>query len=170
MASMRLLGNAVVPAQANMAFRGLLARMQRLRAAESETATESIAAEKFPTIGMLLGGRFLRPPPDPEKDKHKHPQHNFRYTIEANGACYRNKTPLRTGIFNLHYLATPRRNQARASAPTHRCLGDFGTTVAFCEAFNKGEDPRGATVKHTFAELVMGFPENWTRDPQIQMI
>ena len=59
-----------------MAFRGLLARMQRLRAAEAETATESVAAEKWPATGLFLGGRLLKLQPDPENNKQQQPQHN----------------------------------------------------------------------------------------------
>jgi site-specific DNA-cytosine methylase len=163
-ASMEMLGNAVVPAQANMAFRGLLARMQRLRTDGAATVAEGVAGGDMPMTGLLLRGRLMKLEADPENAP-KAPQHQFRYRIQARRG-YRNRTPLRTGSFTLNYLGTPRRRHGTASAPSHRAFADFGTTVAFCEVFNKGENPRSATVKHGFAELVMGFPENWTRSPE----
>ena len=61
----------------------------------------------------------------------------------------------------------PRRMQVQSSAPTTRGMGDFATGVAWCRKFAQKVNPRGAVVKHSFAEVAMGFPKGWTVDPAV---
>jgi len=171
--SMELLGNAVVPAQANRAFAGLHARAKRIleRTASGTAEVSSTCSNGIPVPGMHINGAVHKLDTDPSNiDPPVAKGGPFKFNVKplAKGAvAYKNKTALKTGRFSMKFLGTPRRHHARASAPTERAFADFGTGVAFCEAFAKGVDPRGATVRHTFSEAAMGFPRDWTRDPAI---
>jgi len=171
--SMELLGNAVVPAQANKAFVGLHARAKRLRErAASDTMEPARATAKaIPVPGMHVDGVLRELDEDPNnKDPSIAKGGPFKFNVKPlrkGAAAYKNRTALKTGRFSMGFLGTPRRHHARASAPTERAFADFGTGVAFCEALAKGTNPRGATVRHTFSEAAMGFPQEWTRDPAI---
>jgi hypothetical protein len=166
--SMELLGNAVVPSQANKAFVGLHARAKRM---QDPTSNKKATPRSIPVPGMHVDGLLRELDEDPDNiDPAVAKGGPFKFNVKplAKGSrSYKNKTALKLGRFSLNFLGTPRRHHARASAPTGRAFADFGTGVAFCGALAKGVDPRGATVRHTFSEAAMGFPREWTRDPAI---
>jgi site-specific DNA-cytosine methylase len=172
--SMEMLANAVVPAQANRAFRSLLRRAEALRSQSSLCPSMSSMPSKqklIPVPGAQCDGVIQKLEADPTNvDPVAASKGAFTYNIKPLGKGekkFNNQTELRRGAFRMNYLGTPRRHHAKASAPTARAFADFGTGVAYCKTFARGVNPRGAIVKHTFAEVAMGFPPNWTRDPVI---
>jgi hypothetical protein len=171
-ASMALLGNAVVPAQANKAFRGLLSRLLALQQDEKTDPVE-VGVDKIPTPGAYVRGEFVEAKLDADNVEPLAPAGGgFSYDIkrERGARPFKASTPILYGLKVLTFLGTPRRMHARASAPTKRGLNDFGTSVAYCKRLAKNVDPRGAVVKSTFAEAAMGFPPGWTADPELSSV
>jgi len=168
-ASMGMLGNSVVPAQANKAFRGLLPRLLALQQDE-EAERVVVSTAKIPTPGAYVRGQFLHAEPDSDNIEPTVPAGGpFSYDIkhEKGSQPFKASTPVQYGQQSLKFLGTPRRMHARASAPTKRGLDDFGTGVAYCRRLAKNVNPRGACVKSTFVEAAMGFPSGWTADPEL---
>ena len=156
--SMEMLGNAVVPAQANKAFGSLLRRAEAFRSQTRPCPSISSKLNKqksIPVRGAYCDGVVQRLEADPSNiDPVAASKGGFTYNIKplAKGEKkFRNTTQLKHGEFQMNYLGTPRRHHAKASAPTARAFADFGTGVAYCKTFARGVNPRGAMVKHTFA-------------------
>ena len=83
---------------------------------------------------------------------------HFDFTSAICGGA---RLPLLRGRQRRALVATPRRLQGTASAPTRRTIGDFGTSVAFCTDLNKDVPPQGSTVEGAFTCLAMGYPADW---------
>ena len=159
---MKLLGNAVVPAQVRCALSGSL---QWPWMAGNLWGGDP---ERWPHSGTLLAGRYhgwVR-------------ERRGRRMVGAAGARGRHgllfafvraragaaKLPILEGCHMRRGVGTPRRLQGVASAPTRRNICDFGTSVAFCLDLNRNTEPQGSVVKSQFTCLAMGYPEDWTEE------
>ena len=116
--------------------------------------------------GLILEGRYrswIQPRSSTLTREARDPRVplSFDFRQARQGAA---RLPILRGTLQRRVIATPRRLQATASAPTRRTLGDFGTSVAFCENFNRGVEPQGSTVEDEFMCLIMGYPEDWADD------
>jgi len=162
---LRLLGNAVVPAQVRAALTGLMRALGQGNDGWRWLSRpfESSQGGPYPPAGLLLGDRYRRWIQSRRASQLggglRRPQRlTYDFTRARQGAA---RLPLLQGIQYRRAIATPRRLQATASAPTRRTLGDFGTSVAFCVELNRHVTPQGSTVDGEFMCMVMGYPADW---------
>jgi len=166
--TMKLLGNAVVPAQARQALVSLLQKLSQ-RSFRWPWMAEGLGAQepvRWPQEGVLLGERYL----GRKRDKGCESAGGsagtrgrrgllFDFASASVGAA---RLPILDGRRWRKGIGTPRRLQGAASAPTRRTICDFGTSVAFCLDLNRNTEPQGSIVKSRFTCLAMGYPEDWT--------
>ena len=165
---MKLLGNAVVPAQARQALACLLQKLERgsFRWPWMAENLEGKGPARWPQGGTLLKGRYLGWTRAQQNDKvggatAASTRHGlvFGFAGARPGAA---KLPILEGRQRRKGVGTPRRLQGVASAPTRRTICDFGTSVAFCRDLNHTTKPQGSVVKSQFTCLAMGYPKDWT--------
>ena len=166
--TMRLLGNAVVPAQARRALACLLRRLQRgsFRWPWMAESLDRAGPKRWPQDGILLQGRFLgwiRGQPGAQAGVVTADSIGRGLVFDFTGATPGSaKLPILEGVQRRRGVGTPRRLQGVASAPTRRTICDFGTSVAFCRDLNHTTKPQGSSVKSQFTCLAMGYPKDWT--------
>ncbi|MDA8584212.1 hypothetical protein N9L68_08245 [bacterium] len=164
---LKLLGNAVAPAQVRMALRTIL-RALPMRGEEWPWLARPLAA--LPTgshaaTGVLVAGRYRS---GDWRCRERRGLTNDR-TLGFDSAEARQgaaRLPLLQGTQPRPLVATPRRLQVTASAPTRRTIGYFGTSVAFCTDFNRHVAPQGSTVEGDFICLTMGYQADWADDAE----
>ena len=165
--TMKLLGNAVVPAQARRALVSLLQKLSRgFRWPWMAEGLGTRGPGRWPQEGVLRGGRFLGRKGDKRRGRGERMDEAkrrggllFGFARATTGAA---RLPILEGTQFSRGIGTPRRLQGVASAPTRRTIYDFGTSVAFCLDLNRNTEPQGSIVKSRFICLAMGYPEDWT--------
>ena len=166
--TMKLLGNAVVPAQARQALAYLLQKLERgsFRWPWMAESLEGKGPARWPQGGTLLRGRYLGWTRAQQNDRvgeatEASTRHGlvFGFADARPGAA---RLPILKGRQRRKGVGTPRRLQGVASAPTRRTICDFGTSVAFCHDLNHTTEPQGSVVKSQFTCLAMGYPKDWT--------
>ena len=166
--TMKLLGNAVVPAQARQALACLLQQLARgsFRWPWMAESLEGTGPVRWPQGGVLLQGRYLgwirgqlSVPAGEGATVGTRRGLVFGFADAAPGSA---RLPILEGRQRRKGVGTPRRLQGVASAPTRRTIGDFGTSVAFCQDLNHTTKPQGSVVKSQFTCLAMGYPKDWT--------
>ena len=166
--TMKLLGNAVVPAQARQALAGLLQKLERgsFRWPWMAESLEGTGPARWPQGGVLLQGRYLgwtrgQLSAPAGKGTTTSTGHGlvFGFADAVQGSA---RLPILEGRQRRKGVGTPRRLQGVASAPTRRTICDFGTSVAFCRDLNRTTKPQGSVVKSQFTCLAMGYPKDWT--------
>ena len=166
--TMKLLGNAVVPAQARQALACLLQKLERgsFRWPWMAGSLEGTGSARWPQGGILLQGRYMgwtrEQPRGPAGEKTTAGTRQglvFGFADATPGSA---RLPILEGRQTRQGVGTPRRLQGVASAPTRRTICDFGNSVAFCRDLNHWTKPQGSVVKSQFTCLAMGYPKDWT--------
>ena len=166
--TMKLLGNAVVLAQARQALACLLQKLERgsFRWPWMAESLDGTGPMRWPQGGILLQGRYMgwtreQPSGPAGEGTTASTRHGlvFGFADATPGSA---RLPILEGRQRRKGVGTPRRLQGVASAPTRRTICDFGTSVAFCRDLNHTTKPQGSVVKSQFTCLAMGYPKDWT--------